>query len=161
MRKFNWQIWAGFLLSVFAFISYPTLFVRFAVTRDFPWANLLLFALAVVLTLWGVRRAFASDRSRPRLAKIGGSILATLSVVILGFFIFTVFVFARWMPDAHGAPQVGQKAPDFTLSDTNGKAVRLGELLSSPLDGNTTTANVSARNDPPKGVLLIFYRGYW
>jgi hypothetical protein len=151
MKKFNWQIWAGFLLSVFAFMSYPLLFVRFVVTRDFPWANLLLFALAVVLTWLGVRRAFASDRSRPRLAKIGGSILASLSVLVLGLFIFSVFIFARWMPAAHGAPQVGQKAPDFTLNDTNGKSVTLAELLSSPINANTT----------PKGVLLIFYRGYW
>jgi hypothetical protein len=151
MKKLNWQIWAGFLLSVFAFMSYPLLFVRFPVTRDFPWANLLLFVVAIVLTLVGVRRAFASDRRRPRLAKIGGSILATLSVAILGLFVFSIFIFARWMPNAHGAPQVGQKAPDFTLNDTNGNPVTLAELRSSPLNTNTA----------PKGVLLIFYRGYW
>ena len=165
MRKFNWQIWAGFLLSVFAFMSYPLLFVRFAVTRDFPWANLLLFAVAVVLTLWGVRRAFASDRRRPRLAKIGGSVLATLSVLVLGLFIFSVFIFARWMPAAHGAPQVGQKAPDFTLTDTNGKSVSLAQLLSMPPDANLGTAGVAPQYEGsgrrPRGVLLIFYRGYW
>src|SRR6185295_6953049 len=155
MKRFNWQILAGFLLSVFAFLSYPLLFVRFPVTRDFPWANLLLFVVAIVLTFVGVRRAFASDRRRPRLAKIGGSILATLSVAILGLFIFTVFVFARWMPAAHGAPQVGQKAPDFTLNDTNGKPVTLAELLSAP--GSSPVGP----NTAPKGVLLVFYRGYW
>lgn len=165
MKKFNWQILAGFLLSVFAFLSYPLLFVRFPITRDFPWANLLLFAVAVVLTLLGVRRAFSSDRSRPRLAKIVGSILATLSVVILGFFIFSIFIFARWMPAAQGAPQVGQKAPDFTLTDTNGKSVSLAQLLSTPADANLGTAGVAPPYEgsgrTPRGVLLIFYRGYW
>lgn len=151
MKRFNWQIWAALLLSLFAFLSYFLLFVRFPVTRDFPWANLLLFGVAVTLMLFGLRRAFASDRSHPLRSKIAGGVLATLSVVILGFFILTVFVLARLMPASHGAPQVGQQAPDFTLADTNGKPVSLSELRSTPLNGATA----------PKGVLLIFYRGYW
>jgi hypothetical protein len=159
MKKFNWQIWAAFLLSLFAFLGYPLLFVRFAVTRDFPWANLLLFAMAVVLMLFGLRRALASDRPHPLRSKIAGGALATLSVVVLVFFIFTVFVWARLMPASHGAPQVGQQAPDFTLTDTNGKSVTLAGLLSSPLNANAGT-NVQS-SAAPKGVLLIFYRGYW
>ena len=157
MKKFNWQIWAGFLLSVFAFLSYPLLFVRFPSTRDFPWANLLLFLVAIVLVLLGVRRAFASDRTHPIRSKIAGGILATLSLVVLGFFVFTVFIGARMMPASHGAPQVGQQAPDFTLSDTNGRPVALSELLTSPINADAGTAGVAA----PRGVLLIFYRGYW
>ena len=157
MKKFNWQIWAGFLLSVFAFLSYPLLFVRFPSTRDFPWANLLLFLVAIVLVLLGVRRAFASDRTHPIRSKIAGGILATLSLVVLGFFVFTVFIGARMMPASHGAPQVGQQAPDFTLSDTNGRPVALSELLTSPINANARTAGAAA----PRGVLLIFYRGYW
>ena len=58
-RSFNWRVWAGFLLSLAAFLSYFFVFVRFPVTRDFPWANLLLFAEAAALLLIGVRRAFA------------------------------------------------------------------------------------------------------
>src|SRR2546427_12195033 len=49
IQRFNWQIWTGFLLSIFAFLSYPLVFVNWAVTRDFPWANLLLFAIAALL----------------------------------------------------------------------------------------------------------------
>ena len=48
---------------------------------------------------------------------------------------------------------VGDKAPDFTLPDQNGKPVTLAELLASPSAG---TAGARAN-----GVLLIFYRGYW
>jgi hypothetical protein len=98
MKRFNWQIWMGFLLSVFAFFSYPLLFVRFAVTRDFPWANLLLFVVAVALVVSGVRRAFASDRTYPIRSKIAGVVLAGLSLVVLSFFVFTVFIWARVMP---------------------------------------------------------------
>jgi hypothetical protein len=152
MKKFNWQIWAAFLLSLFAFLSYPLLFVRFPVTRDFPWVNLLFFAVAVALMLFGLRRAFASDRAHPLRSRIAGGVLATLSVVVLGFFVFTVFIWARLMPASHGAPQVGQQAPDFTLADTTGKRVSLSELLSPPTKEGSVL---------PRGVLLIFYRGYW
>jgi len=150
IRRFNWPIWAGFLLSLVAFLSYFTVFVWFPVTRDFPWANLLLFALAAVLLLTGIRRAFSPGRSRPRLSKIAGAILATLSVAIFAFFIVATFIMAKRLPASNSAPQISQKAPDFTLSDTNGKPVSLSELLASPINGNA-----------PKGVLLVFYRGYW
>ena len=150
VRRFNWPIYTGFLLSLIAFLSYFLVFVWFPVTRDFPWANLLLFGVAAALLVVGVRRAFAPERSHPRKSKIAGSILATLSVVVFGFFVFAIFIVAKQLPVSHGAPQVGQKAPDFTLSDTNSKRVSLSELVSSTVNGKT-----------PKGVLLVFYRGYW
>lgn len=150
VRKFNWPIWAGFLLSLIAFISYFSVFVWFPVTRDFPWVNLLLFALAGVLLVFGVRRAFAQDRPHPRRSKVAGAILTILSVAIFGFFILATFILARRLPESRSAPQLSQKAPDFTLSDTNNKPVSLSELLASPVNGKS-----------PKGVLLVFYRGYW
>jgi hypothetical protein len=147
-RSFNWPVWAGLLLSVVAFISYFFVFVRFPVTRDFPWANLLLFAVAAALLLIGVRRAFAPERRLG--SKVAGLVAATLSAAIFGFFVFSTFVVARWMPAAQGAPEVGQKAPAFSLSDTDGRPVSLSALLSTPVNGKA-----------PKGVLLVFYRGYW
>ena len=148
IQRFNWPLSLGFLLSVLALVSYPFVFVRWPVTRDFPWANLLLFGFAAVLLFVGVRRAFAPDR-RPR-SKIAAAFFTTLSSLILGLFIFSFFVEARWLPAAHGAPQIGQKAPDFVLVDTNNKPVSLAELLSARIN-----------EKPAKGVLLIFYRGYW
>jgi hypothetical protein len=147
-HKFNWLIWSGLLLSIFAFVSYPFVFVNWPITRDFPWANLLLFGIAAALLLIGLRRAFA--RERPRRSKVAGVIVTSLSLLIFGLFIFSSLIMARWMPAALGAPQVGQKAPDFSLADIYGKKVTLSELLSTP---------IKAR--PAKGVLLIFYRGYW
>jgi hypothetical protein len=150
LRKLNWPAWAGFLLTLVAFLSYFFVFVSFPVTRDFPWVNLLLFAFAALLLLIGLRRAFASDRPRPRLAKVAGLALVTVSVAVFGCFIFITLINGRRLPASHSAPQVSQKAPDFALADTTGKPVSLSELLSSSINGK-----------PTRGVLLIFYRGYW
>ncbi len=50
---------------------------------------------------------------------------------------------------------MGTKAPDFTLPDKDGNPVTLSKLLASPAGfGSDTPQN-------PRGVLLIFYRGYW
>ena len=150
IRRFNWPLWAAFLLSLVAFMSYFVVFVWFPVTRDFPWANLLLFALAGALLVVGVRRAFAADLAHPKRSKIIGAILAPLSVAVFAFFILGIFVIARRLPASSSAPHVSHKAPEFTLSDTNNKQVSLSELLTAPVNGK-----------PTKGVLLVFYRGYW
>ena len=150
LRRLNWPLCVGFVLTIAAFLTYFFVFVLFPVTRDFPWANLLIFVVALIFLFLGVRRGFASDQPHPTRSKIVSSIAATLGVVILGLFVFTIFVVGRWLPASKGAPQVGQVAPDFVLPDTNGNQVSLDELLVSPINGNS-----------PKGVLLVFYRGYW
>jgi len=132
----NWRLWAGFLLSIAAFISYFAFFARFPITRDVPWVNFILFVVATVLLIAGVRR---SQR------KIWSGIVAFLGIAVFAFFVFAVTVATRRLPPSHGAPRVGQKAPDFTLLDSNGKSVTLTGLLASS----------------PRGVLLVFYRGYW
>jgi hypothetical protein len=152
IRRFNWQIWVGVTVSIFAMLSYPFIFVDWPLTRDFPWANLLLFVVAVVFVFIGVRRAFGEDRGW--FSKIGASVLAAFSVLVLGLFILIAFVSSRWMPPSDAAPRVGTKAPDFTLADTSGKRVSLNDLLTTPIQ---TSGGAKA----PRGVLLIFYRGYW
>ena len=149
-RRINWPLWVGFLLTLAAFFTFFAVFVSFPVTRDFPWVNLVLFLIAGVLLFAGIRRGFASDRPHPTRSKIVSSIVGFLSLLVFAFFVFTIFVASRWLPASPGAPQVGQKVPDFTLADTTGTQVSLNELLTSPVNGV-----------PPKGVLLIFYRGYW
>ena len=147
-RRRNWLLWAGFLLAIVAFISYIFVFVNFPITRNVPWLNLLLFALAGVLLAVGLRRAYGTpERYR---GKVAGPVLATLSLLIAGLFIFQIFVLGRQLPLSAGAPQVTSKAPEFTLLDTSGKQVSLDELRSTPIRGSQ-----------PKGVLLVFYRGYW
>lgn len=156
IKRFNWPIWAGFLLTLISGFSFLFFFINFPITRDFPWVNLLLFAIALALIALGLRRAFVQPAEpgakRSVLPKILASVLATLSVLMIGLFIFSVFVASRWLPPSTGAPQVGQKAPEFTLSDMSGKQVSLSELVAAPIPGQTNAK---------KGVLLIFYRGYW
>jgi len=57
MRKFwNWPAWAGFPLSILAFVSYFTVLVRFPITRNVPWVNFLLFGAAALFLLTGLKR---------------------------------------------------------------------------------------------------------
>ena len=135
-RRWNWPLWVGLLLSIVALVSYPTIFIRWPVTRDFPWVNLLLFLVAMVLLVMGVVRA-------PR--KTLATIVAVLGAGLFAFSLFGVLVLGKQVPASLGAPKIGQKASDFTLLDSNRRSVSLSQLLASS----------------PRGVLLIFYRGYW
>jgi len=148
MKRINWQIWAGFVLSLVAAFSYPFVFVTWATTREFPWANLVLFAIAFVFLFLGLRRAFKPDKRI--VSKIFSSLAAVFGVVLLAALLFMIYVMGSWLPASTGAPQVGQKAPEFALTDPNNKPVTLAQLLTEPVN-----------NKPPRGVLLIFYRGYW
>lgn len=150
IKRINWPLWTGFVLTLAAFLSYFFIFVMFPITRDFPWANLVLFLIAGVLLFMGLRRGFAAGRPHPTRSKIVSSIFSLLSLAVFALFIFTIFIGGRWLPASKGAPHVGQRVPDFTLPDTSGKQVSLNELLTTPINGNA-----------PKGVLLMFYRGYW
>jgi hypothetical protein len=143
------RIVAGVLMSIAAMFSYPLVFMRWPITRDVPWANLLLFGLAGVLVVTGLRVAWQPGRWRI-VRILLGTVGAGLSAFIAASFIYSVFVTARQLPPSTGAPQVGQRAPEFTLADIHNTPVALSALLSEP---------ISSR--PPRGVLLIFYRGYW
>lgn len=150
IRRINWPLWLGFVVTLGAFLSYFFIFVWFPFTRDFPWANLVLFVIAGVLLFMGLRRGFASDRPHPTRSKIVSSIVSVLSLAVFAMFVFVIFVVGRSLPASKGAPQLGQRAPDFSLPDTSGRTVSLNELLTTPINGKA-----------PKGVLLMFYRGYW
>ena len=133
---------------MFAFLSYIPIFVKYPSTRDMPWASFLIFAVGLLFLFVGLRRAFTQPTEYR--GKIAGPILTTISVAALGFFCLTIFSLGKHLPSSAQAPKVGQKAPAFTLTDANGATVSLATLLSTP-DGSRAT----------KGVVLIFYRGYW
>ena len=125
-------------------------FARFPITRDVPWANFLIFAIVVILLHLGLKQVLSGSTALR--TKITAGVLGVLSLGIIGLFSFMVFYQSRQLPAAMGSPQVGSKAPDFELRDTNNQVVTLAGLLSVPIQGTET---------PPKGVLLVFYRGYW
>jgi hypothetical protein len=152
-RAWNWRIWTGFLLAIAAPISYFVFFYKYPITRNVPWANWLLFALAGWLLYHGWRRARRSPESYR--GKIAAPILSALSLALALLFGFATLYATRMIPVSSGAPKVGSNAPDFSLSDATGKTLTLSALLSEPFPGAT------AANAKPRAVALIFYRGYW
>ena len=141
-RRRNVVTWAGFAIVVVALVSYVPFFALFPVTRDVPSANYLLFLLGGVLLAAGVRRAFR-DPEHYR-GKISGSILAVVSAFLFAFFVLGVTYFGKQIPSAEAAVRVNQQAPPFTLVDTAGKQVSSADLLRAH-----------------RGLVLVFYRGYW
>jgi peroxiredoxin (alkyl hydroperoxide reductase subunit C) len=155
MRRFNWPLLAAFVLMPVAFLSFPLFFVKWPITRDVPWASVLLFAIAGLCLFNGVRRAFAPGRFRA--LKIAGSLAVTaLSALCLYSFGTMVFIGSRHLPASTGAPQVGQQAPDFTLLDEHGKSTTLSEILNAPVVSVGPIGPIG-QGSRPRGVLLIFY----
>ncbi len=139
-RRRNVLIWIGFAIVVVALVSYIPVFAVFPVTRDIPWANYLLFLIGGTLLAGGVRRAFR-DPEHYR-GKISGSVLAALSALLIGFFVWGVTYFTRQIPSGATAVAVNQKAPAFVLRDVVGKQVSSASLLMDH-----------------RGVLLVFLSG--
>jgi len=149
-RRWNLSIWVGFLFVVAGFLSYP-FFIQFPATRDVPWVNFVLFAAGLALLVIGLKRAFGQPAIYH--GKIFGPILTGLSLLVAGMFGYIVVFELRDLPASAGAPHVGQKAPEFTLTDQDDRPISLGDLLSSPASNASTEKAVA--------VLLIFYRGFW
>lgn len=141
----NWAPLLALLLALAAVLSNLLIFLRLPADRMIVWLSLGLAVVALVFLFTGIRRAFTTGRGKV-LSSIGG----VLSLLLCALAIFAFFS-ARAIPASKGAPQVGQKAPDFTLTDTGGKQVSLTQLLTTPLPNGSA----------PKAALLVFYRGYW
>jgi hypothetical protein len=86
------------------------------------------------------------DWGSPRSKSILLTILGLLAFSWVGFLSFGL---PPQLPSSSGAPRLGQKAPEFTLPDQDGKPVSPAGLLKP---GAGAAAN---------GIILIFYRGYW
>lgn len=149
-RFWNWRLWVGFGCAVAALIIYLTSFI---VTRAVIWPCLALLVIAAALLISGMQRAFHEPQVYR--GKIGGSIVSALSVLLVVAFGFVAYQVHKAFPAARNAPDVGQHAPEFTLADSTGKNVALSELLASPITDGSGSARAS------KGVLVVFYRGYW
>lgn len=150
-RRWNVSLWAGFLVTLTAPVTYLGVFVRFPVTRDFPWATLLIFGAGLTLIFRGLARAYRE----PGLyrGKIAGPILMSLGLGLLALFAFGTFYLPRQLPPSEGAPRAGHKAPDFTLPDADGRPVALSELLGSGAGGAGTASGVrlvAISVDPPE-----------
>jgi len=146
-RRTNSALWLGLGLFLLAILANVLSFVHLT-SAWFPFITLALPILALVFLLSATVRAFRE----PQLfrGKILGTSLAILAAMLCAASV-AFFYGARHIPASAGAPQVGQRAPDFTLPDSTGQSTALAQLF-SPARGIT---------QPPKAVLLVFYRGYW
>lgn len=82
-------------------------------------------------------------------------IVTTLGILSIGLAVLVVIHVSRVAAKGKNAPQIGQRAPDFSLVDANGRNFSLAQLFSTPITSSGRTTR------PTKGVLLVFYRGYW
>jgi len=121
------------LVAIAAVAAYILLF-RVALVRNHPEAYVVAFAVAAALAVLALVRA--QGRRWP--AWIA---LAFSGLVLIGGAWFN-FVIAR-VPDAPTTLRVGERPPDYTLPDADGRPVTLADYRGK------------------KPVVMIFYRGYW
>jgi hypothetical protein len=145
-KRTHWALWLGLLLTVLGAVGNGLSLDRLS-TETSTWLIVAVPVLGVVFLLLGVIPAFRQPQVYR--GKLWGSILTVLSLLLCAGSV-TVFVFTRHLPRSAGAPQVGQRLPEFTLPDSTGKSVSLPQLLAG-----------APGSPAPKGVLLVFYRGYW
>jgi hypothetical protein len=174
-RQRNWAPWIGLLLAVSAMLSNAGFFMGLPGQRAIAWLSVALAIAALVSGVIGVMRAFRQPQVYG--GKVSSSILGVVSLLICGL-VAVASIGSRALPAANGAPQVGQKVPDFALADTSGNKVSLGQLLgrpdspvsasasntagqATPVGLSTATPTGMSAATPPKAVLLVFYRGYW
>lgn len=149
-KAWNWRLWVGFALALLAAFGYPLIF---PITPSVFWISLALCIIALLLLISGLRRAFGQPESYR--GKVAGPILTTASVLMFVLFGAMSYMMPKAYSVARNAPRVGAKAPDFALTDTHGSPVTLSQLLSTAASGSSTGSQT------PRGVLLVFYRGYW
>jgi len=153
-RRRNLAPWIAFLFTLLAVALNGLTFVTLRGTQVILWSSYLAGLIALVYGIIGIGRAFG--RSQVFGGKVSSSIFGLLALAVCALTVF-IWYHARALPASTGAPQVGQKAPEFTLPDTQGHNVSLAQLLGH--GDSVTTSN--AGGAAPKAVLLIFYRGYW
>src|SRR5689334_8656582 len=111
----------------------------------YPRMSVGLAIRAMVFLLAGLGRLL-----RTPVVNVLGSILGLVTLLIVAVNVLA-FVTSHRLPASTKAPQIGQKAPEFTLPDTQGRPVALAQLFASD----------NPQAQPTKAVLLVFYRGYW
>ena len=127
------MLWLGPTFALVGVLSYFTLFVNWPITRDVPWLNLGLLALAIGVSIVGLRR------SRRRMLAAGG---LALTLFLNTFFVWYCYVFSYQIPSADLALDVGASVPALVLRDDRGQDVELAGISREKL-------------------VLVFFRGHW
>lgn len=134
----NHALWLGPLVALVGFLSYFLFFARWPLFRDFPWANLLLLAAALVLSGLGMRRAWARGGWRIAAGIVGVAFSALLVVGLL----FYAFVLSYQLPSPGLAVAEGEPFPAMVRVAHDGREVDTG----TDLGGRT---------------IVVFFRGHW
>lgn len=137
----NYFAWLGPVVTFVAAVSYFLYFVRFPDLRDFPWVNLPLVGIGVLLSIVGLKRAFGVPGYGLR-SKIFASIAGLASTGLAALFTFYIFSLSYQMPGADQVVDVSQPAPEFSLQDQNQQIVKLADYRG-------------------KKLVIAFYRGHW
>src|SRR5262245_21113303 len=118
-RRTNSALWRGALLTLLGvFANVASFFTNGG--SLLTWLSLILPALGVAFLLLGLMRAFSQRQVYG--GRVAASIITVLAVLF--FAVSTIFFFqARALPASSHSPQVGQKAPDFTLTNTSGQSM--------------------------------------
>ncbi len=139
-RRRNHAIWLGALITPVGMLSYFMYFYQFPSLRDFPWLNLSLVGLGLLLSFAGVRRAFGA--ASPYGGKIAASSGLVWSLLLALLFNSYVFFLSYQLPEETGITRSLSAAPDFTLKNQRGEPVSLSDYRG-------------------RKVVLTFYRGHW
>lgn len=146
-RRWNAPLWWGFALALASMLCNAVLFLSPPGQGVLPGLSIVLAVVSLVFVVRGLKQIFGAANNLSR--KIWGSILVLMPLLLIAFSALVSFK-SRAIPASAEAPQVGQKAPEFTLVDTQDHPVSLAGLV-APTENDAT----------PKAVLLVFYRGYW
>jgi len=125
-RQLIWAPWIGLLLALLAMLSNGVYFLGLPGQRALPILGVALVIAALVCAAAGILRTLRQPQRYG--GKVSSSILGVISLLLCVLAAFTS-MHSRDLPEATAAPQVGQKVPDFTLADTHGIKLSLGQLL--------------------------------
>jgi len=133
-------LWLGPVIVLAGVLSYFTYFARFAALRDFPWLNLPLVVLGLLLSALGSWIAFRVPGRRRK--KILAALAFGFSLSLSSLFGFYVFVLSYALPSPTTETLALTQAPEFELLDQHERPVRLADFRGRKL-------------------VLAFYRGHW
>jgi hypothetical protein len=131
--------WAAPLLAVAGLLGYFTVISRWPTLSDFPWLNLLVLAVAVAGSAYGLAGAWP-EGGLPRRA---GAVLGLgVSCLCAGLLIYYCFFHSYGLPDPDLAQPAGEPIPELTLPDEHERPIDLADVASGDL-------------------VLVFFRGHW
>jgi hypothetical protein len=134
----GWALWVGPVLALLGVWSYFAIFAFWPATRDFPWVNLLILALALGLSILGARRSWGQTLARRLLGLVSVGVSGLLAAVLVLY----CFKLSYDLPPEDPALAIGQPIPALTLLDQQGDAFELAPAAAERL-------------------VLVFYRGHW